>query len=84
MSYWSEIVNNHEETDFNIAEDGAVSKIIYIDAWRPGCDQGAVIATVILTESGDVCIIYRDNIARTNAYAQEVIRTTVAKIKEAA
>ena len=82
MGYWSEIVNTYEETDFDMKIDGAISKAISIDAWRANCDQGSTIAKVILTSSGDICIVYMDNIARSDSYAQEVIREAVSSIKK--
>jgi len=81
MSYWSEIKNTYEETAFNAVIDGAVVKSISIDAWREGNENGSVIAKVILTTSDDVCVIYNDNIARTDTYAQEVIQEAVQAIK---
>ena len=81
MSYWNEIENTYEETDFEAEVDGAIAKVISIDAWRANCDQGSTIAKVILSSSGDVCIVYMDNIARSDAYAQKVIQEAVSLIK---
>jgi hypothetical protein len=81
MSYWSEIENTYEEPDFEPKVDGAITRAISIDAWRENCDQGSTIAKVILTSSGDVCIVYMDNIARADAHAQEVIQQAVSLIK---
>lgn len=81
MSYWSEIKNTHDETEFNPTIDGATVRIIFIDAWRGDSDDGCVIAKVVLSASGDVCVVYFNSIARTDAYAQEVIQEAVSAIK---
>jgi len=81
MRYWSEIKSDHVETQFNATVDGAIAKIVYIDAWRPECELGTVIAKVVLTLCGDVIIIYIDNIARLNVYAQEVIQNAALALR---
>ena len=81
MSYWSEVKNNHVEASFDKNLDGAIVKTIDIDAWRAGCEEGEVIATVVLSEMGDVCVVYKNYIARSDKYAQEVIREAIDKIK---
>jgi len=81
MGYWSEVKNTYEENDFSTTNDGAIIESISIDAWKVGCDQGSTIAKVLLTISGDVCVVYIDNIARSDPYAQEVVQETVAKLK---
>lgn len=80
MSYWSEIRNTHYETEFNPTIDGAIVRIIFIDAWRGDSDEGCVIAKVVLSASGDVCVVYFNSIARTDAYAQEVIQEAIRAI----
>lgn len=84
MSYWKEIKNNHIETVFDEVIEGAIYKQISIDAWQSDDDneEGKVIAKVILTLHGDKCVVYMDNIARTDEYAQEVIQETVSTIQD--
>lgn len=84
MGYWSDINNSHEENIFDPAIDGAIDKLISIDAWRT-CDDnedGVVIAKVLLTSSGDICVVYIDPVARTDAYAQELIQDTIKQLRE--
>jgi len=81
MSYWGEIENTYEEICFESNIDGAIKKAIYIDAWMANCDEGSTIAKVILTTSGDVCIVYMDAVARSDTYAQEVIQEAISRIK---
>jgi len=84
QSYWKEIRNSNVETSFNAKIDGAIRKLVTINAWKTGSDseEGKVIAHVVLTAYGDVCTIYADNIAKTDAYAQEFIQEAMATIKD--
>lgn len=82
-SRWSEIRNHHDEIDgAKDAQD--LIKCIAIDAYVDDNDEtpGEIIAKVILTKCGDVGVVYIDNLARTDAYAQEIIKSTLADIKE--
>ena len=77
MSYWNGVSNN-----FRIDADpceGDITETICIDAWKTEDDNegGAVIAKVIKTKSGDVGVVYINNIARTDSLAQEAIREAV-------
>lgn len=70
MSKWAEIRN-----DF-VCED---SHKIYIDAWTTDNDgeEGTVIARIDMNTKN---IEYFDDDARTDDYAQEVIRETIENI----
>lgn len=70
MSKWSEIRN-----DF-VCED---SHKIYIDAWLTDDDneEGVVIARIDMETKN---IEYFDNDARTDSYAQEIIRETIMEL----
>jgi len=80
--FWAEIEAEHDELDGADPKDDIV-RCICIDAWKTGEpeEQGEVIAKVILTKSGDVGVVYIDNVARINAYAQEVIQEVLMTIK---
>jgi hypothetical protein len=70
MSKWAEIRN-----DF-VCED---SHKIYIDAWLTDDDneEGTVIARIDMDTKN---IEYFDNDARTDSYAQEIIRETIMEL----
>lgn len=72
MSKWAEIRN-----DF-VCED---SNKVYIDAWLTEDDneEGTVIARIDMDTKN---IEYFDDNARTDDYAQEVIRETIAELSE--
>lgn len=72
MSKWAEIRN-----DF-VCED---SHKIYIDAWITDNDseEGTVIARIDMNTKN---IEYFDDDARTDDYAQEVIRETIAELNQ--
>jgi hypothetical protein len=77
-SYWAEIKSDYEpEPD---EADGDIKRQIYIDAWGAGSEQGEVIARVIQTTQGDVCVVYLNNIARGDEYAKTVIAETKERL----
>jgi hypothetical protein len=84
MKYWERIESNPAETVFDIETDGDIYKQITIEAWHTGdgCEEGKAIAKVILTAHGDICVVYIDNTAKTDDYAQEVIQDTIAVIQD--
>lgn len=69
---WAEIRNDFEDEG-----------VIYIDAWKTnvGSEEGTVIAKVYL-EAGQPEVQYLNELARTDAYAQEVINESVEGIKK--
>lgn len=79
---WSEIRNDYLETYFEDT-DGDLYAVIDIDAYITLDDdeEGRAIAKVILTKSGDVCVIYIDNTARHNSLAIEKIKESVEELK---
>lgn len=80
--YWSEIMSHYDELE-GFEPDGDIVKRICIDGYR-GKDEnkpGQVIAKVILTKQGDTGVIYINDIARHDKYAQEVIAYTLVNIK---
>lgn len=83
-SYWAEIRNDYEPEVTLDSDIGQVKRMITIDAWKTGTDdeEGLAIAQIILTESEDLCIIYIDNVARTDDYAQEKIKEAIERIKK--
>jgi len=83
-SCWKEIRNTNVETTLDEKTEGAIKKLITIDAWRTDDDNegGEVIAFVVLTLRGDVCVIYVNNVARTDFYAQGVIQEARKEILE--
>jgi len=82
-SFWKEIKADFMEVGFDSKIDRDISAIISIDAYKTNKpnEEGHVIAKVILSEHGDVCVIYFDSVARTDKYAQEIIAGTIATIK---
>ena len=81
MSYWSEIRSDFEGV---VENEGDIKEIATIDAWRTddNNEEGEVIAKVIVTKNDDVVVVYINNIARTDKYAQEVINNTIKMLKE--
>ena len=84
--YWSEIKADYDEcegTQNVFPQSDDIVKCVCIDAWKTGDpdEEGCVIAKVILTKSGDCGVVYIDNVARSNAQAQEVIKETLRKMK---
>lgn len=79
-SLWSEIRNDYTE-DYN---EGGICKITYIDAWKTADDneEGKVIAKVLLTNNDEVFVVYIDNCAKYDAYAQEKIREAIDDFKK--
>ena len=71
MSIWSEIRNNYCDDD---------TKEVYIDAFLTdySLEEGTVIAKISL-ETMDV--EYLDEDAKTDSYAQEIIKETIDLIK---
>jgi hypothetical protein len=82
-SRWSEIHNHHDELSGMEKKDD-ITKCIAIDGYIGEDDEspGEVIAKVIQTKHGDVGVIYINGLARTDAYAQKIIQSTVSSIKD--
>ena len=57
--------------------DGDIKKTISIDAWKTADDneEGTVVATVILSKSGDILVCWHDNAARMDPKVIEAIKT---------
>jgi len=55
-----------------------------IDAWKTDddCEEGRVIAKVVMTKHHDICVIYFDNAARGDDLAEEKIREIVSRYKK--
>lgn len=69
MSKYSEIRNDFvDETENKV----------YIDAWVGNCEDGTVIAKI---DVATLKVKYLDKDARTDAYAQEVIKETINLLK---
>jgi len=86
-SFWKEIRNDYiedENTNYPDDQEGDVKRLICIDAWKSDNDNenGEVIAKVILTTHNDLCVVYVDNLARTDEYAQQMINEAKEIIKQ--
>ena len=85
MSFWANIDNGFSEEglDLDVILDKGIKKKVSIDAWKTDNENeaGVSIATVILTVSNDVIVVYKDTIARTDKYAQEVIQEAVKELE---
>lgn len=82
-SKWSEIRNHNDElAGWAPAYD--MVRCITIDAYPDNTDAtpGEVIAKVFQTKRGDVGVVYLNNAARTDEYAQEVIRETIVELQD--
>lgn len=83
MKAWAEIRNDY--VDENDISKGFVT--MYIDAWKTPDDNegGKSIAEIKLIVDKDtplIEIIYKDNKAKTDEYAQEMIREGVEFLKQ--
>jgi hypothetical protein len=82
---WSEVSNTHTETsaDFGVLH-GDAKFITMIDSWLTSDDneEGKVIAQVIKSKSGDICIAYIDSRALWDEAAQEKIKEAVEALKK--
>ena len=80
MSRWFEIRNNYTDT----TEHEDIIAETCIDAWETSYDgeEGIVIAKVIKTVHGDVGVVYFDNVARVDEYAQEKIKEAIKDLME--
>lgn len=83
-SKWKEIWNNFEEESSNPDDINGLPKVIYIDAWKTNNpnEEGEVIAKVEVTEDYKIQVHYLDESAKTDEYAQQVIKETIKKIKQ--
>ena len=84
--YWSEIKADYDECEGAqgvLGQSDDIIKCVCVDAWKTGDpdEEGCVIAKVILTKSGDRGVVYIDNVARSNAQAQEVIQKALRTIR---
>lgn len=82
-SYWEEIRDDYIQNGDSLdpEEDLGIKESITIDAWKPNHEDGTVIARVILTVSNDIVVIYNDQIARSDKYAQEIIHAAIGKLE---
>lgn len=83
-SKWAEIINDYKEEDnFSGLEEG-IKAIISIDAWETDKDEeeGNVIAKVVVTKHNEIFVIYIDNGARLDEYAQEKIKESMENLKK--
>lgn len=81
---WKEIRNDYIETEDSLSEhEQDAEAIVCIDAWKTNDDneEGEVIAKVVLCKCGSVIVVYINNAARTDEYAQEVINETIRNLK---
>lgn len=88
-NYWKEISNNHIVTGDDALEDldfldGDVKAVCYIDAWKTDDDweEGVVIAHVVLTEHGNILVIYHDPEARTDKAALAAIMEAKQELRK--
>ena len=85
-NWWAEIRNDHieEDIDETYAAYGDTVMVLHIDAWKTEDDseEGEVIAHVILTKSGDVCVSYKNSMAYGDNLAQEMIREGIDIMKD--
>lgn len=74
--FWAEVRNGYTE---HPGDEKGIVAITSIDAWKTADndENGDVIAKVIRTEHGDVCVVYIDSCARYDAMAQEKIEEAV-------
>ena len=84
-SWWAEIKNDYIEdidTDFTIYSDNR--KELYIDAWLTdsGDEEGSTIAKVILSKSGDISVVYIDNMSYGDELAQQKIKEAIQILQE--
>lgn len=86
-SYWAEIRNDYDRVIDDDKHGDALIEV-YIDAWRNPDDddheEGKVIAKVIFTKSGDICITYHNYMASEDSYAQEIISETISELRKTA
>lgn len=84
MSFWKEIKNTHVESSPSCELQKGIKEIVYIDAWRTDDEdeEGKVIAQVVKCDCDNIFVIYIDNVARADMYAQRVIRETVDRLKD--
>lgn len=81
--YWKEIKNDYREEDFCSNFETGIKEIVYIDAWlSKDDDEGEVIAKVVVTNKKEIIVIYINNVARENEYAQKIIKETVDELNE--
>jgi hypothetical protein len=83
MNIWMQINITHWVSDFDRKLEGDIKSLVAIDGYLTDDDNesGSVIANVILTIGGDVCVIYADNRARSDTHAQEVIQETINTLR---
>jgi hypothetical protein len=88
MSYWEEIKADFVEGADSLCprKDGEVKQVIYVDVWKSECDneEGCTIAKIISTKRGEVCVIYLNDLARTDAMAQPVIQEALKRAQDEA
>lgn len=81
MTNWTEIKNDYiDETNLN---EGFVT--MYIDAWTGDSEEGSSIAEIKLSTEKSVPVIeitYKNNEAKTNDYAQEMIIEGIELLKQ--
>ena len=84
MGYWKGIDSGKVETGFAEEIYGTIYKLITIYAWRSDkqIKNKKAIAKVILTLSGDICVVYLNKRAKTDEMAQEFIQDTMAVIQD--
>ncbi len=79
-SLWAEIRNDHVETKDDILDDENCDRINFIDAWQTNDDneEGKVIAKVLVCACGKISVIYLDDRARTDEFAQQMIHDAIS------
>lgn len=78
---FEEIRNDYLCEDFQ-QNEGDIRALITIDGWEPGCEDGHVIASVILSKSGDILVCWHDNGARMNEPVLRAIEEAKARLQE--
>lgn len=80
MRRWFEIRNDYTDT----TEHEDIIAETCIDAWETPYneEEGVVIAKVIKTVHGDVGVVYFNNMARVDEYAQEKIKEAIKDLME--
>lgn len=78
-SYWKEIKNDYRDESLCSEFEKGIKTIVYVDAWKKDGDseEGEVIAKIVVTNDNKIFVIYINNVARVDKYAQEIIKETM-------
>lgn len=81
-SRWAEIVNSYTEDTASVDKDGDIVAITSIDAYKTknANEEGRTIAKVLLSKNGDINVMYIDDKARADEYAQLIIAEAIENL----